>query len=177
MLPIIINPGHLKTLVIGDGQATSRRLQMLKEAGVKNVKHFKTIPEEKEFDDVNIIYSSDFDDDISEKIFTIAESKKLLINTEDKTKFCNFHAPAIIRRGDLLLTVSTAGKGPRLARRIKAILENMFGYEWKENLEHLSQVREEYKKQGFKFETMAVKIDEEIEKKNMFKDICNRCMK
>ncbi len=177
MLPIIISPDHLKTLVIGQGPATTRRLEMLKDAGVKNVTYFKTPPEEKEFDDVNLVYVADFDDDTSEKIYNIAAAKKLLINTEDKTKFCNFHAPAIIRRGDLLLTVSTAGKGPRLARRIKAILENMFPPEWKENLEHLSNIRDEYKKQGYKFETMAVKIDEEIQKKGMFSKICERCMK
>lgn len=177
MLPIILAPNNIKALVIGKGPATSRRLEMLKDAGVFNIKHFESPPAENEYDNINILYVADFDDEISAKIFAIAERKKLLINTEDKRAFCNFHAPAIIRRGDLLITASTAGKGPRLARRIKRILENLFGIEWKDNLEHLSRVREEYKKQGYKFETMATKIDEEIEKKQMFKNIPSDLLK
>lgn len=177
MLPIILNPHHIKALVIGKGAATSRRLEMLESAGVKNVKYFESIPLEDEFDGINIVYVADFDDEISERIYQIAFKKKLLINTEDKIKFCNFHAPAIVRRGNLLLTVSTAGKGPRLARRIKRILENMFSEEWKENLKYLSQVRDNYKLQGYKFDSMAEKIDEEIEKKKMFSNFCDRCMK
>jgi len=177
MLPIILNPENLFVLVIGEGPATQRRLEMLKAANVKNIKHFPSIPDESEFNGCNLIYSSDMDDDISGKIYRIAQRKKILINTEDRSSFCDFHAPAIIRRGDLLLTVSTAGKGPRLSRRIKALLQNMFGPEWKDNLEHLAAVRAEYKKQGYKFDTMAKKIDEEIDTKNMFKDICDRCNK
>ncbi len=177
MLPIILDPKHVKALVIGSGPATERRLQMLKDANVKNFKHFESIPVEDEFDNVNILYVADFDDEISERIYQIARRRNIFINTEDKTPFCDFHAPAIVRRGDLLLTVSTAGKGPRLARRIKRILENMFGLEWKDNLDQLSKVRDEYKIKGYKFETLATKIDEEIEDKKMFRHICDRCMK
>ncbi len=177
MLPIILAPQYLKTLVIGKGPATTRRLEMIAAARVQNVRYIESFPVESDFENINIVYVADFDDEVSEKIFHMAEARKLLINTEDKIQFCNFHAPAIVRRGDLLLTVSTAGKGPRLARRIKRILENLFGAEWKENLEHLSNARCELKKQGFKFDSMAEKIDKEIEEKQMFSSIPEKYLK
>ena len=60
-----------------------------------------------------------------------------LVNVEDVVAFCDFHNPSQVRRGDLLLTVSTAGKSPGLAARIRAQLARAFGPEWAERLERI----------------------------------------
>ncbi len=169
MLPIILHPQNIKALVIGKGSATDRRIQMLKDAGVAAIKYFETPPSEKEFDDINLVYIADFDDEVSAKLYDIALKRNLLVNIEDKKPFCNFHVPAITRRGELLITVSTGASAPRMARRLKRIFEKMFPLNWGEGLKQLSQKREELKKEGYKFETMAPKLDEEIEKLGLLK--------
>jgi len=175
MLPIILDPRFLNVVVVGEGPATTRRLEMLESAGVKNVKYIKNIPSEAELENINLAYVADFDDAISQEIAGLIRAKKIPLNVEDKTYLCDFHAPAITRRGDLLITVSTGGKGPRLARRIKKIFEYMFDASWGDNLNELSVLREEYKKQGYHFDSMAKKMDEEFEKKDIFSKLCNNC--
>ncbi len=61
---------------------------------------------------------------------------------------CDFHVPAIVRRGDLLLTVSTGGRAPGLARMIREWLETRLGLEWSGRLREVSQAREAWRKQG-----------------------------
>ncbi|MEJ0069324.1 MAG: NAD(P)-dependent oxidoreductase [Pseudomonadota bacterium] len=42
-----------------------------------------------------------------------ARALNILVNVEDETALCDFHMPAIVRRGDLVLSISTGGKSPR----------------------------------------------------------------
>src|SRR6185369_3001873 len=60
----------------------------------------------------------------------------------------NVHAPALLRRGDLLLTVSTGGRSPGLARRLKRFLEGIFGAEWQDRLEALATLRQAWREAG-----------------------------
>ena len=54
----------------------------------------------------------------------------MLVNVEDRPALCDFHSVAEVRRGDLLLTVSTGGASPGLAARIRARLAAEYGPEW-----------------------------------------------
>lgn len=175
MLPIVITPEYIKAIVIGEGPATSNRLKMLDGAGVKNVKYFKNPPHESEFENINIAYIADFDDETSAKLFEICQRKNILTNVEDKKQFCNFHVPSLVRRGDLLVTASTNGKSPRLARLIRKMLEAMFPEKWARQLEELHLQREKLKQQGFKFDSMAVEIDKFLEEKKYLEDFCTKC--
>ena len=56
------------------------------------------------------------------------------MNVEDRPALCDFHSVAEVRRGDLLLTVSTGGASPGLAARIRARLAADFGPEWADRL-------------------------------------------
>jgi len=60
-----------------------------------------------------------------------------LVNVEDRPALCDFHSVAEVRRGDLLLTVSTGGASPGLAARIRARLAGEFGPEWADRLAQL----------------------------------------
>ncbi|HXP75632.1 MAG TPA: hypothetical protein VN823_15925, partial [Stellaceae bacterium] len=60
----------------------------------------------------------------------------------------DFHSPAMVRRGDLLMTVSTGGRSPALARRLGRFLGAIFGPEWQARLEDLSALREQWREAG-----------------------------
>jgi precorrin-2 dehydrogenase/sirohydrochlorin ferrochelatase len=67
----------------------------------------------------------------------LARSERVLVNVEDRPALCDFHSVAEVRRGDLLLTVSTGGASPGLAARIRARLAGEFGPEWADRLAQL----------------------------------------
>lgn len=71
------------------------------------------------------------------------DSNAQLVNLADDPSRCNVIAPAVVRRGDLIIAVSTSGKSPALARRIRQELERSFGSEYGRFLKLLGQVRKQ----------------------------------
>jgi precorrin-2 dehydrogenase/sirohydrochlorin ferrochelatase len=74
---------------------------------------------------------------------------------EDVTPFCDFHNPAQVRRGDLLLTVSTGGRSPGLAARIRSELARAFGPEWAERLNAIAARRAVWRRPGRSLDELA----------------------
>lgn len=77
-----------------------------------------------------------------------ARAQRVLVNVEDVRLLCDFHNVAEVRRGDLLLTVSTNGRSPGLAARIRARLAEQFGPEWTERLAALDARRQAWRADG-----------------------------
>jgi precorrin-2 dehydrogenase / sirohydrochlorin ferrochelatase len=71
-----------------------------------------------------------------------AKERGIPADIADAPALCDFTSPAVITRGELLLTVSTGGKAPALARRVREELENRFGPEYAAALDLLGKVRE-----------------------------------
>jgi siroheme synthase-like protein len=72
-----------------------------------------------------------------------ARARGVLVNVMDDVEHCDFAAPAVVRRGDLVIAVGTGGRSPALARRLREELSERFGPEWAEVLEVLGRVRDE----------------------------------
>jgi precorrin-2 dehydrogenase/sirohydrochlorin ferrochelatase len=75
-----------------------------------------------------------------------AKEKKILVDIVDKPLAADFTVPAQVRRGNLLLTVSTGGQSPALAREIKKELAALYGEEYGVYLELIAQMRLDLKK-------------------------------
>jgi precorrin-2 dehydrogenase/sirohydrochlorin ferrochelatase len=72
----------------------------------------------------------------------------VLVNVEDTPHLCDFHVPAIVRRGELLLTASTGGRVPGLSRALREHLADEFGPEWTARLKELGVARAKWRSQG-----------------------------
>jgi precorrin-2 dehydrogenase/sirohydrochlorin ferrochelatase len=72
-----------------------------------------------------------------------ARDRGVLVNVMDDISNCDFAAPAIVRRGDLVVAISTGGASPAVARKVREDLERRFGSEWTETLAVISEVRRE----------------------------------
>jgi precorrin-2 dehydrogenase / sirohydrochlorin ferrochelatase len=81
--------------------------------------------------------------EVNELIFGEAQSRGILCNVVDVPELCDFFYPAVVRRGDLQIAISTAGQSPLLAQRIRKRLEQQFGPEYAEWLAHLGELRRE----------------------------------
>jgi len=64
-----------------------------------------------------------------------------LVNVANLPGESNFLVPAVVRRGELLIAVSTSGYSPALAKKIRQELERSFGHEFSRFLEILGKVR------------------------------------
>jgi siroheme synthase-like protein len=78
-----------------------------------------------------------------DRIARAARDRRVLVNVMDDVPNCDFAAPAVVRRGDLALAISTGGRSPALARRLRELLGERFGPEWAEVVEVVGEVREE----------------------------------
>lgn len=64
---------------------------------------------------------------LNERIYHEAQTRGVLCNIVDVPDLCDFFYPSVVRRGDLQIAVSTAGKSPSLAQNIRRQLEQQFG--------------------------------------------------
>jgi precorrin-2 dehydrogenase / sirohydrochlorin ferrochelatase len=83
------------------------------------------------------------DKDLNHHISTRAREKGVLVNAVDQPPDCDFIVPSILKRGDLLIAISTSGKSPALARRIRKSLEAQFGQEYELILAMMGRLRKE----------------------------------
>jgi len=64
---------------------------------------------------------------LNESIYRDAQRRGILCNVVDVPEYCDFYYPAVVRRGDLQIAVSTSGQSPSLAQKIRQQLERQFG--------------------------------------------------
>jgi precorrin-2 dehydrogenase/sirohydrochlorin ferrochelatase len=81
--------------------------------------------------------------DVNAAIFHQARQRNILCNVVDDPEHCDFYYPAVVRRGDLQLAISTKGQSPALAQRIRRELEMQFGPEYGAWLEELGRARQQ----------------------------------
>jgi siroheme synthase-like protein len=79
------------------------------------------------------------------RVFEDADRRQMLCNVVDVPNLCNFILPSIMRRGDLTISISTAGASPALARKIRLEMEERYGEEYALVLELLGSLRQELK--------------------------------
>lgn len=81
------------------------------------------------------------DERLNRRINADAEHRNLLCNIADRPEICNFTLPAIVRRGDFVMAISTAGKSPAFAKHIRKCLETQFGPEYGTLLDLMGAIR------------------------------------
>ncbi|MEK6548339.1 MAG: bifunctional precorrin-2 dehydrogenase/sirohydrochlorin ferrochelatase [Bacteroidota bacterium] len=78
---------------------------------------------------------------LHEEIKEVCAARHLLCNVADTPELCDFYLGSIVQKGDLKIAISTNGKSPTLAKRIRAFLEDVIPEEIQEGLEGMEAVR------------------------------------
>jgi precorrin-2 dehydrogenase/sirohydrochlorin ferrochelatase len=147
MLPLVLNPVSLKVGLAGEGELRDRRAALLADAGVE----VRLLPEPVPDDllgSLQLLFVAGMAEGDARELARRARKAGVLVNVEDVMPLCDFHVPAIVRRGDLLLTVSTGGQAPGLARAVRERLAEDFGPEWTQRMKDLSLARAKWRSRG-----------------------------
>jgi siroheme synthase-like protein len=165
--PILLNIQGKKCLVVGGGEVALRKAQMLVEHGanveivsptfcpeltqlVKDVA-IQAIHRDYETEDLNDVFlavAATNDIKTNEKVATEARKIGILVNVVDKPDISDFIVPSYFRRGDIIVAVSTSGRSPALARKIRGELERDFKAEYAQLAVIANEIRNELKQRG-----------------------------
>jgi len=74
---------------------------------------------------INLVYAASEDDSINQRVASWANIKKISVNVADQPDKSDFISPALVEHGDLTIAISTAGKAPQYAVKLRALLDQL----------------------------------------------------
>ncbi|MGO9136189.1 MAG: bifunctional precorrin-2 dehydrogenase/sirohydrochlorin ferrochelatase [Syntrophales bacterium] len=128
------------------GKTLTPGLEAMKKAG--RINHIAADYEKSFIDDAFLMIGATDHDDINAKIARDGKEKGILVNIVDDPDKCDFVLPSLIEQGDLLIAISTGGKSPALAKKLREEMEQRFGMEYQTLLEVMGQLREKFVVKG-----------------------------
>ena len=167
LFPIFVKLDQVHTLLVGGGKVALEKFQALianDESVQLTVVAREILPE---FEDLLKAYAhiqlhirpfeaSDIDNkqlviaatnnvELNDQLRSLTAQHNLLFNAADKPELCDFYLSSIVKKGDLKVAISTNGKSPTMAKRIKELLNELLPEEIDETLSLMSAYREQLK--------------------------------
>jgi siroheme synthase-like protein len=163
--PVYLNLKGKRVVVIGGGEVAERKTVSVLDAeasvtvvspkvtsGLASLAEMHSIELHKrayrpgDCDGAFLVLSATDDPEISKAVWEEANRSGVLINTADQPEFCDFIMPAVVRRSDLTIAISTGGTSPALAARLRARISSMLGPEYERLVGLLAGVRPEIRR-------------------------------
>ncbi len=94
--------------------------------------------------DYDIVIAATDDHELNSRISALAKSEKLPVNIVDEEELCGFIFPAVIKRNEVVLAVSSGGKSPYLTQHIKKLIEDILP----DNIGEINDIMGEYRRQA-----------------------------
>ena len=143
-LPLFLEVKDRRVLVVGGGQAASRRVELALKAGSRvlavaedlcpaleelTARDSVTLKARKfspgDLEGCALVFVTTDDDDLGARISTLAQDSGIPVNVLDRPSMCSFVMPALVDRSPLLVAVSSGGESPILSRVLRARLETI----------------------------------------------------
>ncbi|MGD9332978.1 MAG: bifunctional precorrin-2 dehydrogenase/sirohydrochlorin ferrochelatase [Desulfobacterales bacterium] len=159
--PVNLDIRGRKALVVGGGTVGSRKAHTLLRAGAQVTlispqasDAIRALAEagrltwhqrpyrSSDMSAVFLVFSATDDPDLNDRIAEDAAKHGALCNYADQPQRGHFILPSVVERGDLVISISTSGKSPAVARRLRQDLEACFGDEYAPYLRLLGAIRE-----------------------------------
>lgn len=142
--PLFYNIEDKKFIIIGENKKALEKAQRLKSFNIKPIFVKTKLKNEEAFlneqrPDILIVADESLAD--AEKLFALCVERKIPINTVDNKKFCTFIFPAMVCTENLTVAISTNGKSPATAVKIKKEVEKIIPSSIDEISERLSELR------------------------------------
>ena len=86
--------------------------------------------------------------DVDQMVHDECNARRIWVNSADDPERCSFTLPAVVRRGDLMITVSTAGASPAVSSYLRARLADAIGPEWESVVREVGGMRRSFHDSG-----------------------------
>jgi precorrin-2 dehydrogenase/sirohydrochlorin ferrochelatase len=160
--PIFVDLENKNVLVVGAGEVALRKIEKLmpfnpeitvvaKEVKrqeifdlykEKKIKLFERDFKKEDIQNKDIVIVAVDDLDLQKEIFQLCTEKNIPVNSVDSLDYCSFIFPAYIKKGDIVIGISTSGKAPALSSALKEIINSALP----ENVEEIKEILEEIRK-------------------------------
>ena len=158
--PIYLDITNKRCIVAGGGRVGERKVERLLECGAHVVVISRELTPllekmkgEGRIDHIDddygdaclegafIVIGATNRDDVNKRIAREAERRGIMVNIVDDPARCDFILPSLVQRGDLVIALSTGGKSPALAKKLREDMEASFGPEYGIFLEIMGELR------------------------------------
>ncbi|WP_235298357.1 precorrin-2 dehydrogenase/sirohydrochlorin ferrochelatase family protein [Portibacter marinus] len=170
LFPVFFRLDRLKVLVVGAGEVGYEKLFfMLKSSPITHVKivapeindriwammegYYETSfkIEQKEFSDEDVegydlVIAATNIESLNKEVWKVAKAKGKLVNVADTPDLCDFYLGSIVTKGHLKIAISTNGKSPTLAKRLRQVFEEVFPEDTNQLLQNLHAFRGKLKR-------------------------------
>jgi precorrin-2 dehydrogenase/sirohydrochlorin ferrochelatase len=96
---------------------------------------------ETDLDAADIVFAATDDPALHRRIKAAARVRRLLVNVADTPDLCDFYLSSVVQKGQLKVAISTNGKSPTVAKRVRAMLEEALPAELDEVLQQMTVIR------------------------------------
>lgn len=153
-----------KCVVIGGGEVAERKVVSLLEchadvivisplltehlerlAHARTIKYLRRTYRRGDLEGAFLVIGATDNSELNAIIYQEACQKNILVNIVDDPEKCSFVVPSVVDRGDLLISISTSGSCPALAKRLRKKLQEEFGEEYVDYLKLLQDARDKIK--------------------------------
>lgn len=159
--PINLDIRNRNCLVVGAGQVGTRKVKGLIDCGAvvtvvslqatqtvlrlaqdRQISLYQREYQSTDMQDRFLVIGATDDEALNRQIHADAQQQKVLCNIADRPAICNFILPAVVQRGDLIITASTSGQSPAFAKRLRKELQQSYGDEYARFLALMGAIRE-----------------------------------
>lgn len=167
LFPVFVKLNQLHVLVVGGGNVALEKLTaiwnnspeakvtlvadkikpeiLVLQSETNNLLIKEKLFDETDFDGIDIVVVAVGNIELSEHIRKEAKIHRLLVNVADKPELCDFYLGSIVTKGELKIAISTNGKSPTFAKRLKEVLNDNLPKDIDVSLENLNQLRNHLK--------------------------------
>lgn len=172
--PLSLKVKGKRCIVVGGGAVAARKVQTMLECGaavvvisptlsrqlarlarVGTIEVLKRAYRTGDLAGARLAIAATDDVAVNARVAREGRRKGVLINVVDNAELSDFILPSLVRRGDLTVAISTAGRSPALARKLRTVLEQVLGAEYEQLVRLISEVRQDMREQGRKVEADA----------------------
>jgi precorrin-2 dehydrogenase / sirohydrochlorin ferrochelatase len=162
MFPIFLKLEGRRCLVVGAGKIAEGKIRSLLQAGALvlvvapeailpvrklvlegSIQWYARGFESHDLHGVFLVIAATSSAAVNAQVFAEAEKRNILCNSVDDPEHCDFYYPAVVNRGDLQIAISTNGRSPALAQRLRKELEEQFGPEYEAWVKELGEARDQ----------------------------------
>lgn len=157
--PVNLNLDNMEIIIVGGGKVALRKCMNFLDFGKSvtvlapefdsrflelgnKVDLINDIFKEEYIDKFDIVVAATDDKEVNEEIACICRKKSKLINVVDSRDLSDFTVSSYVKRGDLLIGISTGGKIPALSAKIRRDLEEIYDESFAEYVDLLGELRE-----------------------------------